>query len=123
VLFRQAPNVDDASEEISALAYRANGTAVIEANARKEKGSVYTSMGLTGLSQIVMLSKSRSLRESEANRFTQSTIVTKIDTEARAGLFRRRCRGIAPVEIWELKQRRHSISYCLPNSKPFQWFL
>ena len=70
--------------------------AVIEENARKEKDLVwYTSMGLTDFPKIVdAFEKAVPYVKVKANRLTQSTILTKIDTEARAGLFRCRCRGI-----------------------------
>jgi ABC-type Fe3+ transport system substrate-binding protein len=55
----------------------------------------------------------------KANRLTQSTIVTKIDTEARAGLHAVDVVGSASVEIWELKQRGHSASYLSPELKAF----
>src|SRR5262245_38468750 len=55
-----------------------------------------------------------------ANRLSQSSVLTKIDTEARAGLFAVDVIGSAPVEMWELKQKGHSLPICRPNSRPFR---
>ncbi len=95
--------------------------AVIEENARKEKDLVwYTSMGLTDFPKIVdAFEKAVPYVKVKANRLTQSTILTKIDTEARAGLFAVDVVGSAPVEIWELKQRGHSAPYLSPELKAF----
>ena len=95
--------------------------AVIEENARKEKDLVwYTSMGLTDFPKIVdAFEKAVPYVKVKANRLTQSTILTKIDTEARAGLFAVDVVGSAPVEIWELKQRGYSAPYLSPELKAF----
>jgi iron(III) transport system substrate-binding protein len=46
-------------------------------------------------------------------------VITKIDTEARAGLFAVDVVGSAPVEMWELKQKGHSAPYLSPELKAF----
>jgi iron(III) transport system substrate-binding protein len=43
----------------------------------------------------------------------------KIDTEARAGRFLVDVVASAPMEMWELKQRGHSVSYLSPELKAF----
>jgi iron(III) transport system substrate-binding protein len=115
-----AATVDDVLKNIRGLP-AAQRKAVIEENARKEREVVwYTSMGLTDFPKIVdAFEKAVPYVKVKANRLTQSTIVTKIDTEARAGLFAVDVVGSAPVEIWELKQRGHSASYLSPELKAF----
>ncbi len=95
--------------------------AVIEENARKEGQIVwYTSMSLTDFPKIVgAFEKSAPYVKVRANRLTQSTVITKIDTEARAGLFAADVVGSAPVEMWELKQKGHSGAYLSPELQAF----
>lgn len=94
---------------------------VIEEKARKEREVVwYTSMGLTDFPKIVdAFERAVPYVKVKANRLTQSTILTKIDTEARAGLFAVDVVGSAPVEIWELKQRGYLAPYLSPELKAF----
>ena len=115
-----AATIDDALKNIRSLP-PAQRKAVIEENARKEGEVVwYTSMSLTDFPKIVgAFEKAVPYVKVRANRLTQSTVITKIDTEARAGLFAVDIVGSAPVEMWELKQRGHSAPYLSPELKAF----
>jgi iron(III) transport system substrate-binding protein len=115
-----AATIDDALKNIRGLP-PAQRKAVIEENARKEGEVVwYTSMSLTDFPKIVgAFEKAVPYVKVRANRLTQSTVITKIDTEARAGLFAVDVVASAPVEMWELKQRGHSAPYLSPELKAF----
>jgi len=115
-----AATIDDALKNIRSLPL-AQRKGVIEENARKEGEVVwYTSMSLTDFPKIVgAFEKTVPYVKVRASRLTQSTVMTKIDTEARAGLFAVDIVGSAPVEMWELKQRGHSASYLSPELKAF----
>ena len=115
-----AATIDDALKNIRSLPL-AQRKGVIEENARKEGEVVwYTSMSLTDFPKIVgAFEKAVPYVKARANRLTQSTVITKIDTEARAGLFAVDVVGSAPVEMWELKQRGHSAPYLSPELKAF----
>ena len=115
-----AATIDDALKNLRSLS-PAQRKAVLEENARKEGELVwYTSMSLTDFPKIVgAFEKTVPYVKVRANRLTQSTVITKIDTEARAGLFAVDVVGSAPVEMWELKQRGHSAPYLSPELKAF----
>jgi iron(III) transport system substrate-binding protein len=115
-----AATVDEALKSLRALTPAQRKT-VIEENARKEGQVVwYTSMSLTDFPKIVAaFEKTAPSVKVKANRLSQSTIMTKIDTEARAGLFAADVVGSAPVEMWELKQKGHSAAYLSPELKAF----
>ena len=115
-----AATIDDALKNLRSLS-PAQRKAVLEENARKEGEVVwYTSMSLTDFPKIVgAFEKAVPYVKVRANRLTQSTVITKIDTEARAGLFAVDVVGSAPVEMWELKQRGHSAPYLSPELKAF----
>ncbi len=115
-----AATIDDALKNIPSLPL-AQRKGVIEENARKEGEVVwYTSMSLTDFPKIVgAFEKTVPYVKVRASRLTQSTVMTKIDTEARAGLFAVDIVGSAPVEMWELKQRGHSAPYLSPELKAF----
>jgi iron(III) transport system substrate-binding protein len=115
-----AATIDDALKNLRSLP-PAQRKAVLEENARKEGELVwYTSMSLTDFPKIVgAFEKAVPYVKVRANRLTQSSIITKIDTEARAGLFAVDVVGSAPVEMWELKQRGHSAPYLSPELKAF----
>src|SRR4030095_4770091 len=83
-----AATIDDALKNLRSLS-PAQRKAVLEENARKEGELVwYTSMSLTDFPKIVgAFEKAVPYARVRANRLTQSTVITKIDTEARAGLF------------------------------------
>jgi iron(III) transport system substrate-binding protein len=95
--------------------------AALEEGARKEGEMVwYTSMSLTDFPKIVgAFEKAVPIVKVRANRLTQSTVFTKIDTEAKAGRFSVDVVATAPVEIWELKQKGHSAPYLSPELKAF----
>jgi iron(III) transport system substrate-binding protein len=95
--------------------------AALEENARKEGEVVwYTSMSLTDFPKIVgAFEREFPFVKLRANRLTQSTVVTKIDTEARAGRFTVDVVATAPVEIWQLKQKSLSVPYLSPELKFF----
>jgi iron(III) transport system substrate-binding protein len=115
-----AATIDDALKNLRSLS-PAQRKAVLEENARKEGEVVwYTSMSLTDFPKIVgAFEKAVPYVKVRANRLTQSTVITKIDTETRAGLFAVDVVGSAPVEMWELKQRGHSAPYLSPELKAF----
>ena len=115
-----AATIDDALKNIRSLPL-AQRKGVIEENARMEGEVVwYTSMSLTDFPKIVRaFEKTVPYVKVRASRLTQSTVMTKIDTEARAGLFAVDIVGSAPVEMWELKQRGHSAPYLSPELKAF----
>jgi iron(III) transport system substrate-binding protein len=115
-----AATVDDVLKNIRSLSPAQRKT-VIEENARKEGQVVwYTSMSLTDFPKIVgAFERAVPYVKVKANRLTQSTVITKIDTEARAGLFAADVVASAPVEMWELKQKGHSASYLSPELTAF----
>jgi iron(III) transport system substrate-binding protein len=115
-----AATIDDALKNLRGLS-PAQRKVVLEENARKEGELVwYTSMSLTDFPKIVgAFEKTVPYVKVRANRLSQSSVITKIDTEARAGLFAVDVVGSAPVEMWELKQKGHSAPYLSPELKAF----
>ena len=115
-----AATIDDTLKNLRNLPLQQRKT-VIEKNARKEGEVVwYTSMSLTDFPKIVSaFEKTVPYVKVRANRLSQSSVLTKIDTEARAGLFAVDVVGSAPVEMWELKQKGHSAPYLSPELKAF----
>ncbi len=95
--------------------------ATLEEGARKEGETIwYTSMSLTDFPKIVgAFEKTVPYVKVRVNRLSQSSIMPKIDTEARAGLFAVDVVGSAPMEMWELKQRGYSAAYLSPELKTF----
>ena len=93
----------------------------IEDGARKEGEVIlYTSMSLTDFPKIVgAFEKTVPYLKVRTNRLSQSSIMPKIDTEARAGRFLVDIVASAPMEMWELKQKGHSASYLSPELKAF----
>ena len=93
----------------------------IEDGARKEGEVIwYTSMSLTDFPKIVgAFEKTVPYVKVRTNRLSQSSIMPKIDTEARAGRFLVDVVASAPMEMWELKQKGHSASYLSPELKAF----
>ena len=94
---------------------------VLEEGARREGETIwYTSMSLTDFPKIVAaFEKSAPFVKVRVNRLSQSSIFTKIDTEARAGQQLVDVVGSAPTEMWELKQRGYSAAYLSPELKAF----
>jgi iron(III) transport system substrate-binding protein len=115
-----ALTVEDVLKKIQGLT-PAQRRAALEEGARKEGEVVwYTSMSLTDFPKIVgAFEKAVPFVKVRANRLTQSTVFTKIDTEARAGRFSVDVVATAPVEIWELKQKGHSAPYLSPELQAF----
>jgi iron(III) transport system substrate-binding protein len=115
-----AATLDDALKNARGLP-PAQRKALIEENARKEGEVVwYTSMSLTDFPKIAAaFEKAVPYVKVRANRLTQSTVITKIDTEARAGRFAVDVVASAPVEMWELKQKGYSAPYLSPELKAF----
>lgn len=93
----------------------------LEEGARKEGGMVfYTSMGLTDYPKIVgAFEKSFPFVKVTSVRLTQSSLFTKIDTEARAGRVLVDVVASAPTEIWELRYKGYSFPYLSPELKAF----
>jgi iron(III) transport system substrate-binding protein len=120
VLPAGAATIDDALKNLRSLPPQQRKVA-LEENARKEGELVwYTSMSLTDFPKIVgAFERAIPYVKVRANRLSQSSVITKIDTEARAGLFAVDVVGSAPVEMWELKQRGHSAPYLSPELKAF----
>lgn len=113
-------SVDDVSKTVRSLA-PAQRKAALEEGARKEGEMVfYTSMGLTDYPKIVgAFEKSFPFVKVRSIRLTQSSIFTKIDTEARAGRVLVDVVASAPVEIWELRHKGYSFPYLSPELKAF----
>jgi len=112
--------VEDVVKTIRSLP-PAQRKAVLEDGARKEGELVfYTSMGLTDFPKIVgAFEKVFPSIKVKPTRLTQSSVFTKIDTEARAGRILVDVVGSAPVEIWELKEKGYSAPYLSPELKAF----
>jgi iron(III) transport system substrate-binding protein len=93
----------------------------LEDGARKEGQVIwYTSMSLTDFPKIAgAFEKTFPFVKVNTNRLSQSSVMPKIDTEARAGRFAVDVVGSAPMEMWELKQRGHSAAYLSPELKAF----
>ena len=116
----QAATTDDVSKSVRNLSPAQRKT-VIEEGARKEGEVIwYTSMSLTDFPKIVgAFEKTVPYVKVRTNRLSQSSIMPKIDTEARAGRFLVDVVASAPMEMWELKQRGHSASYLSPEIRAF----
>ena len=93
----------------------------LEEGARKESEAIwYTSMSLTDFPKIVgAFEKTVPFVKVKTNRLSQSSIMPKIDTEARAGRYAVDVVASAPMEMWELKQRGYSAPYLSPELKAF----
>jgi len=115
-----AASVEDAEKSLRNLT-PAQRKATLEDGARKEGETVwYTSMSLTDFPKIVgAFEKRYPFVKVRANRLSQSSIMPKIETEARAGRFAVDLVGSAPVEMWELKQKNFSAAYLSPELKAF----
>ena len=112
--------VEDVVRALRALP-PAQRKSVLEDAARKEGELVwYTSMGLTDFPKILAaFEKAFPFVKVKATRLTQSSIFTKIDTEARAGHFAVDVVASAPVEIWALRQKGYSAPYLSPELQAF----
>jgi len=112
--------VEDVVKTIRSLP-PAQRKAFLEDGARKEGEFVwYTSMGLTDFPKILgAFEKSFPFIKVRATRLTQSSVFTKIDTEARAGHVVVDVVASAPLEIWELREKGYSAPYQSPELKAF----
>ena len=125
VLFRVAPpalgvTFEEVTKKIQGLG-PAQRKSVLEEGARRERELIwYTSMSFTDFPKIVgAFEQAYPFLKVNATRLSQSTVFTKVDTEARAGRFTVDIVGSAPTEIWELKQKGHSAPYLSPELKAF----
>jgi iron(III) transport system substrate-binding protein len=116
----QGATVEDVVKTIRNLAPAQRKT-VLEDGARKEGEIIwYTSMSLTDFPKIVgAFEKTFPYLRVNTNRISQSSVMAKIETEARAGRFAVDIVGSAPTEMWELKQRGFSAPYLSPELKAF----
>ena len=116
----RAATVEEVSKNIRNLS-PAQRKALIEEGARKEGEVIwYTSMSLTDFPKIVgAFEKTVPYVKVKTNRLSQSSMLPKIDTEARAGRFLVDMVASAPMEMWELKQKGHSASYLSPELRAF----
>jgi iron(III) transport system substrate-binding protein len=115
-----AATVDEVLKSLRSLSAAQRKT-LLEEGARKEGEAIwYTSMSLTDFPKIVgAFERSYPSVKIRANRLSQSSIMPKIDTEARAGRFAVDIIASAPVEMWELKQKNFSASYLSPELRAF----
>lgn len=116
----EAATVDEALKSLRPLS-GAQRKAALEEGAKREGELVwYTSMSLTDFPKIIAaFEKVVPHVKVKSNRLLQSTILPKIDTEARAGRYAADLVSSAPVEIWELKRRGYSTAYLSPELKAF----
>ena len=112
--------IDEVQKSLRGLT-PAQRKAALDDGARKEGEVIwYTSMSLTDFPKIVgAFEKSTPYIKIKTNRLSQSSIMPKIDTEARAGRFMVDVVASAPMEMWELKHKGHSSSYLSPELKAF----
>jgi iron(III) transport system substrate-binding protein len=124
LLYDSAPatalTLDEVVKKIQGLA-PAQRKAALEEGARKEGEVVwYTSMSFTDYPKIAgAFEHAAPFVKIKPNRLSQSTVFTRVDTEARAGRVLADIVGSAPTEMWELKQKGHSASYLSPELKAF----
>ena len=113
-----AASADDVVKKAAALA-PAERRAFLEEGAKKEGEIVfYTSLSLTDYPKILPhFEKRYSFIKTNTYRATPSGVFTRVDTEARAGRHAVDVVGSASVEMWQLKQRKHSTSYLSPERK------
>ena len=93
--------------------------AFLEEGAKKEGEMVfYTSLSLTDYPKIMPHFERRyPFIKTNTYRALPSGVFSKVDTEARAGRFAADVIGTAPVEMWQLKQRKLSTAYLSPEQK------
>ena len=123
-LLGAAPSAAASSEDAIKSLRNLNTTqrrSTLEEGARKEGEIIwYTSMSLTDFPKIVgAFEKAFPYIKIRTNRLSQSSLMPKIDTEARAGRFAVDVVASAPVEMWEFKQKGFSAAYLSPELKAF----
>lgn len=113
-----AATAEQAVKKLSNLSPAAR-KAALEEGARKEGQLVfYTSISLTDYPKIMAaFEKNYPFVKTNTYRSTPSGVFTRVDTEARAGRYAADVLGSAPVEMWELKQRKLSTAYLSPELK------
>ena len=113
-----AATVEEAPKRLNSLS-PAMRKAALEEGARREGQLVfYTSLSLTDYPKVIAaFEKSYPFLKINAYRSTPSGVFTRVDTEARAGRFAADILGSAPVEMWQLKQRKLSAAYLSPERK------
>lgn len=124
LFFKAAPIQPMTVEELAKSLHNLSPSqhkAIIEEGARKEAEVIwYTSMSLTDFPKIVgAFEKSFPYIKVRTNRLSQSSLMPKIETEARAGRYAVDVVGSAPMEMWELKQKGYSAAYLSPELKAF----
>ncbi len=112
--------VDEVTKSLRSLS-GAQRKSFLEEGARKEGEAIwYTSMSLTDFPKIVgAFEKSHPYVKIKTNRLSQSSIMPKIETEARAGHHAVDLVASSPLEMWELKQRGYSTPYLSPELNAF----
>ncbi|MGZ8483377.1 MAG: ABC transporter substrate-binding protein [Candidatus Binatia bacterium] len=115
-----AATADEAAKSLRNLS-APQRKSLLEEGARKEGEAVwYTSMSLTDFPKIVgAFEKSHPYVRIKTSRLSQSSIMPKIETEARAGHHAVDLVASSPLEMWELKQRNFSTPYLSPELKAF----
>ena len=113
-----AATADEVVKKAASLA-GAPRKAFLEEGAKKEGEIVfYTSLSLTDYPKIMpYFEKSYPFIKTTTFRATPSGVFTRVETEARAGRFAVDVVGSAPVEMWQLKHRKHSMAYVSPEQK------
>src|SRR5512147_1444605 len=113
-----AATVEEVVKKATALA-GAERKAFLEEGAKKEGEIVfYTSLSLTDYPKIMPhFERAYPFIKTNTYRATPSGVFNKVDTEARAGRFAADVIGSAPVEMWQLKQRKLSTPYLSPEQK------
>ena len=113
-----AATADEVVKKAGALA-GAQRKAFLEEGAKKEGEIVfYTSLSLTDYPKILPhFEKAYPFIKTNTYRSTPSGVFTRVETEARAGRHAVDVVGSAPVEMWQLKQRKHSAGYLSPEQK------
>ena len=116
-----AATVEEVVKKASALSGAERKT-FLEAGAKKEGEIVfYTSLSLTDYPKILPhFEKAYPFLKTNTYRATPSGLFTRVDTEARAGRFAADVIGSAPVEMWQLKQRKLSAPYLSPERRALQ---
>jgi len=116
----QSATVEDVVKSIRGVPAVQRKT-TLEEGARKEGEVIwYTSMSLTDFPKIVgAFEKTFPYVKIRTNRLSQSSVLPKIETEARAGHYAVDIVGSAPMEMWELKQKGYSAAYLSPELKAF----
>jgi iron(III) transport system substrate-binding protein len=116
-----AATVDEVVKKAAGLSVAERKT-FLEEGAKKEGEVVfYTSLSLTDYPKILPhFEKSYPFIKTNTYRATPSGLFTRVDTEARAGRFAADVMGSAPVEMWQLKQRKLTAPYLSPERRALQ---